>query len=163
MSWVRGRRFLFAAIAAFVLVLNPAVRADDTPAKFTGPEVAQQTLLAYLADHSRFTLIDARTPAEYETAHIDGAVNIPHDELAGHEKLLPADHDAPIVVYCRTGRRAGKLQAQLLDLGYTDVRVLRPSQFSISDGTAAFNCAIPASNEPADVHEPAGEKTEDTP
>jgi hypothetical protein len=47
--------------------------------------------------------------------------------------------------------------AQLLDLGYTDVRVLRPSQFSISDGQAVFNCAIPASNDPAD------EKTEDKP
>ena len=157
MSWVRGRGFLLAAIAALVLVLNPAVRADDTPAKFTGPEVAQQTLLAYLADHSRFTLIDARTLAEYAAAHIDGAVNIPHDELAGHEKLLPVDRDAPIVVYCRTGRRAGKLQAQLLDLGYTDVRVLRPSQVTIFDGQAVFNCAIPASNDPAD------EKTEDKP
>lgn len=163
MSWVRGRGFLYAAIAAFVLIFNPAVRADDTPVRFTGPEVPQQTLLGYLADHTRFTLIDARTPAEYSAAHIDGAVNIPHDALAGHEKLLPADRAAPIVVYCRTGRRAGKLQAQLLDLGYTDVRVLRPSQFSISDGQAAINGAAPASNDSADVHEPAGEKTEDKP
>jgi phage shock protein E len=133
MSWVRERGLFVAALAALVLVLSPTVRSDDTPAAGAAPEVPQPLLLEYLADHSRFTLLDARSPAEYHTSHIAGAVNVPFDAIAGKEGLLPADHDALIVVYCRTGRRAGKLRDQLVELGYTDVRVLRPEQYVLTD------------------------------
>lgn len=105
--------------------------------------VPQSLLLKFLADKTAFTLIDARSPEEYATTHIDGAVNIPHDQLADYEEELPALLDTPVVVYCRTGKRAGLLQSQLAQLGYTDVRVLRPEQIFTSDNLMVFNCGVP--------------------
>jgi NADPH-dependent 2,4-dienoyl-CoA reductase/sulfur reductase-like enzyme/rhodanese-related sulfurtransferase len=48
-------------------------------------------------------LLDVRTPLEYVTGHIPGAVNIPVDELRGRMAEVPADRD--IVAYCQVGQR----------------------------------------------------------
>ncbi len=44
-------------------------------------------------------VIDVRPPAEYDAGHIEGAVNIPLESLAGRLNKLP--HDQEIVAYCR--------------------------------------------------------------
>jgi rhodanese-related sulfurtransferase len=44
-------------------------------------------------------VLDVRPEAEYAAGHIPGAVNVPHDQLAGRLAEIPADAD--IVAYCR--------------------------------------------------------------
>ncbi len=44
-------------------------------------------------------LLDARPTAEYEAAHLPGAVSIPWNEIAQHQQELPKDK--LIVAYCR--------------------------------------------------------------
>ncbi len=50
------------------------------------------------------TLVDVRTPAEYAQGHIDGAVNIPVDDLRG--RLDELDPRKPVYVYCQSGQRS---------------------------------------------------------
>lgn len=57
------------------------------------------------------TLLDVRTPGEFASGHISGAVNIPLSDLSGRISELRADR--AIVVYCRTGRRSA-IAAKLL-------------------------------------------------
>lgn len=54
-------------------------------------------------------LIDVRTPAEYARGTVDGAVNIPVDELRG--RLTEVDQD--VIVHCQVGLR-GYLAARTL-------------------------------------------------
>ncbi len=49
-------------------------------------------------------LVDVRTPAEYAQGHIDGAVNIPVDDLRG--RLDELDPRKPVYVYCQSGQRS---------------------------------------------------------
>jgi glyoxylase-like metal-dependent hydrolase (beta-lactamase superfamily II) len=49
-------------------------------------------------------LLDVRTPLEFESEHIEGALNIPLDQLDARVEELAAQHD--VVVVCRTGVRA---------------------------------------------------------
>lgn len=54
-----------------------------------------------LAVEAGATLLDVRTPEEYEAGHIPGAFNVPVDDLD------PAfGFEGPLVVYCRVGQRA---------------------------------------------------------
>lgn len=106
------------------------------------PLVDRSLLLGFLATRSGLTLVDARSPEEYASRHIDGAVNVPHDQLDSHLSALPADRSGPVVVYCRTGKRAGLLQAELIGMGYTDVRVLPPRQMFWNDEVMVFNCGV---------------------
>lgn len=131
-------------LTVLVAVMLPATAAADDAEQSAmtpvGHPVPQSLLLRFLTDHSTFTLVDARSAEEYDESHIDGAVNVPHDGLDAHGDSLPASRDETIVVYCRTGKRAGQLKAQLVDLGYNDVRVLQPEQIFSSGNLMVFNC-----------------------
>jgi rhodanese-related sulfurtransferase len=49
-------------------------------------------------------LVDVRTPAEYETSRLEGALHIPLDELQAAADNL--DRARPVVFYCRSGERS---------------------------------------------------------
>lgn len=52
------------------------------------------------------TIVDVRTPEEFKTGHIKGAVNIPLDKL--QERLDEfRQMPKPILAYCRSGARSG--------------------------------------------------------
>ena len=51
-------------------------------------------------------LVDVRTPAEYETAHIPGAVNVPLPLVQEHASTLAAALEGPVVLVCQAGSRA---------------------------------------------------------
>ena len=74
------------------------------------------------ADRRAITIIDTRTKEEYALGAIDGAVNIPLDDLRDRIGEIP--HDKPIVVYCAVGLRGYLAQRILLGHGFTDVRNL---------------------------------------
>ena len=65
--------------------------------------------------------IDVRTAQEFNTGHVSQAVNIPYEEIAGSIAGLTEDKDAPIYVYCRSGRRSGIAKATLEEAGYSNV------------------------------------------
>lgn len=73
------------------------------------------------------TLIDVRTPVEFEAGHIPGAVNVPLDELRGSLDQLRAalDDHHDVVLVCRSGQRAGQAQEALTSAGLTSPAVLR--------------------------------------
>ena len=105
--------------------------------------VDQKLLLRYLSDRRVFTLVDARSTEEYLHQHINGAINIPHDQFEEFKRSLPADPSSPILVYCRTGRRAGLLKDILEAAGYSDIRVLPAEQiFWSAEAPPVFNCGF---------------------
>ena len=68
-----------------------------------------------------YVILDARTQAKYDEAHIPGAILIPHDTVTtAAEDALP-DKDQLILVYCRSGNRSKQASQTLVDLGYTNV------------------------------------------
>ena len=51
-------------------------------------------------------LLDVRTVSEYQSGHIKDSINIPHDQLILNVNILDQYRNQPIVVFCRSGRRA---------------------------------------------------------
>jgi rhodanese-related sulfurtransferase len=52
----------------------------------------------------KFSLIDVRTPAEYEEAHIPGTMNIPMEQV--EFRLADFAREEPAVIVCQSGKRA---------------------------------------------------------
>lgn len=67
------------------------------------------------------TVVDVRTPQEYEERHIPGAVNIPVETIGAEKPAELADTDAELIVYCRTGVRSKQASDKLVELGYAHV------------------------------------------
>ncbi|WP_406815029.1 rhodanese-like domain-containing protein [Mycobacterium sp. M23085] len=71
-------------------------------------------------------IVDVRTPAEFETAHIPGSYNVPLDVVDGHAAQIARllERDREVVLVCRSGQRSTKAQTLLRDAGLTGGRVL---------------------------------------
>jgi rhodanese-related sulfurtransferase len=70
----------------------------------------------------RVTIVDVRTPAEYEMWHIPGAVLIPYTEL--RQRLGEVPRDKPVYAYCRSGFRSYIAYEVLKQNGFDDVSFL---------------------------------------
>lgn len=67
-------------------------------------------------------IIDVRTVGEFQAGHIDGALNIPVDQIeqgvAGIKGIKP---DSKILLYCRSGRRSSHAAVILGNRGFKRV------------------------------------------
>lgn len=67
------------------------------------------------------TLVDIRTPEEFEWERIDGSVNIDWKNKNFKEQMAQFDKDEPLLFYCRSGARAGRARRMLRRLGYKKI------------------------------------------
>lgn len=109
----------------------PALTASDLVAE-ARQRIQEVAPAAFHADAGDAVLIDVREPAEFDTGHLPGAINIPRGVLEFHVDAHPAVANAtdpalahrerPLVLYCRTGGRAALAADNLQKLGFADVR-----------------------------------------
>ncbi len=69
-------------------------------------------------------VVDVRTPAEFETAHIAGSLNVPLDVLNEHRSAIAPHLTEDVVLVCKSGQRAAKAARLLHDAGESGGRVL---------------------------------------
>lgn len=67
-------------------------------------------------------LVDVRSGDEFGKGHLPQARNIPVDDIAKRVGELPASK--PLIIYCSTGKRAGKAATALRAAGRDQVFVL---------------------------------------
>ncbi len=69
-------------------------------------------------------VVDVRTADEFAAGHVPGAVNIPHDQMERrYAELGPSS--TPLLVYCRTGHRAGLAIETLRKHGFQQIYDLK--------------------------------------
>ena len=71
-------------------------------------------------DHE-LVLLDVRTQTEYDSGHILNAINISHEQILEDPELLAEYKDSQMVVFCRSGGRAGKVIQLLESIGFEDI------------------------------------------
>ena len=70
-------------------------------------------------------LLDVRTPAEFETAHIPGSYNVPLDLLREHRDEICRHLDEEVVLVCRSGARAAQAEEALRAAGLPNMHILQ--------------------------------------
>lgn len=99
---------------------SPAVQSAGAEIGDISPDALQERIEAGTAP----VILDVRTAEEYEAGHVPGALNMSHDELAARLGELGLDPAAELVVYCRSGHRAGIAEELLGRRGFTQLRDL---------------------------------------
>lgn len=112
------KRMLNTILLGCLLSFSPVVSGCAQAGTPAVTDISQEEFLSSPPEGA--VILDVRTEAEFGSGHVPGAVNIPHDELASRLSEL-ASTDQPVVVYCRSGKRAGVASSVLLDAGYTNV------------------------------------------
>lgn len=87
-------------------------------------EVTYWTDVAQEVSRGAF-LIDARTPEEFKYGAVEGATNIPVDEIRNRLAEIPKDRD--ILVYCQVGLRS-----------YITTRILKQNNFKVKNISGGY-------------------------
>ena len=71
-----------------------------------------------------YILVDVRTTEEYESGHIQDAVNFDFYSESFQNDILTLDKSSSIILYCRTQNRSTKTANYLKENGYKEITVL---------------------------------------
>ncbi|MFW5693984.1 MAG: rhodanese-like domain-containing protein [Alkalispirochaeta sp.] len=86
---------------------------------FGAAGIASTARLQQLIDEGAL-VVDVRTPAEFAAGHVEGAINIPLDEIVDRTHELGEDGN-PVILYCNTGNRSGQALVRLHRSGRTNL------------------------------------------
>ncbi len=119
------------AIAITLGLAATAAFAED-PESTKVPSISAAELHAWGESGAAPVVIDVRTPHEYASGHVPGAINIPFDQIGQHIAEIEAPQG--VALYCMVGPRARKGEAARLAAGYEKV-------FHLEGGLAAWQQA----------------------
>jgi len=94
---------------------------------FLGGSVASGFALLKPQDFDRlvvddsWTLIDVRTPSEYQEGHIEGAINLDIYSQSFVSELKSLDRSGRYALYCRSGNRSAKAALLMKQMGFVEV------------------------------------------
>jgi rhodanese-related sulfurtransferase len=110
------KHWSLAVVATGLLAASMAMAAPP-------PVTPQQVHELQVKKDPALFVLDVRSPEEFAAGHVPGAVNIPHDQVASRLAEIPKDKE--VVLYCRSGRRAGLAAETLEANGYKDLRLMQ--------------------------------------
>ena len=119
----RNKKFLIVLLTfalPFGCIGCSTCGSDDGSASYD--QISGAEAKALMDGESGYIIIDARTQEEYDEGHIPGAILIPEYEIADRAEAELPDKEQLILVYCRSGRRSKIAAAELVKLGYTNVK-----------------------------------------
>lgn len=107
------------AVVAFLPRLIASLR--------SGPMIDTETFKQMRDTRKDLLVLDVRTAGDFvgEQGHIEGAVNIPVEELEHRMDELGDYLEHPVAIVCRTDKRSAKAELLLAEEGFADVHVVR--------------------------------------
>jgi phage shock protein E len=97
------------------LVLGAAALWWLTQTTGPDPQLDHKALIS-----AKATIVDVRSASEVAQGSFPNAIHIPHDE-AGKRLSEFGPKDKPVIVFCASGNRSGKVKALLEKEGWTQV------------------------------------------
>jgi len=76
---------------------------------------------AYQERSMNQTIVDVRRPEEYNSGHIEGAINIDFFSPDFLDQIATLDKSETIFIYCKSGKRSAKATSKMLDIGFEEV------------------------------------------
>lgn len=86
--------------------------------------VNTETLADLIKQGERLKLIDVRSPAEFESVHIEGSYNLPLDLLPEHREELRDVLRSPAILICQSGNRARQAEQLLQAASLSNLHIL---------------------------------------
>jgi len=113
---------LVAAILLLSVALVACGEGNSSSGEATYEQITSAEAKALMDSETDYIILDVRTPEEFATGHIAGAILIPDYEIGEKAESVLPDKDQLILVYCRSGRRSKNAASELATLGYTNIK-----------------------------------------
>lgn len=112
------------AVAAFLLVgcSNSPLSTTAGPTAATAPAAGSSVSPADFAAATKLpdtVILDVRTPQEFASGHLAGAVNVDVEDPAFMVNVTSLDHSKTYAVYCRSGNRSKVAMSAMAQAGFS--------------------------------------------
>jgi phage shock protein E len=111
---------LLAIVALLGLLLVSGCSSSATAVQTVDPQAWLQT-----ASQPGVTVVDVRSPAEFASGHVDGAVNIDVEGPSFSADIEKLDKAGTYALYCHSGRRSALAADQMSQAGFTSITNLK--------------------------------------
>ena len=88
-------------------------------------------------------IIDVRTPAEFASGHLDGAVNIDVQSADFAAQIMELDPNGEYFVYCRSGNRSGQAIAQMNQMGFNGENLTNGGSVQNASNLSGIDIVLP--------------------
>ena len=82
----------------------------------TAPQAAE-----LIETQKELVILDVRTPDEFDSGHVEGAINIDYHGSDFAALIGELDPDQPYLLYCRSGFRSGRTLPLMIRAGLTKI------------------------------------------
>ncbi len=104
------------------------------------PNISARNFKRVIGGDDEFILLDVRSEAEFQAAHLPGALHVERGRLEWVIPNIIKKTDRTIYVYCQDGRRSGFATERLLELGYTNTSHIKDGfQGWVAAGYPVYN------------------------
>jgi len=123
---------IFVAIALTTLLTGCAPGGESQNSNVTSPapssevqtkirKVTAVEASALLNQDAKIQVLDIRTPEEFETGHVEGAMLVNFKSSGFRTELAKLDRTTTYIVHCRSGGRSGKSMSAFKALGFENI------------------------------------------
>jgi rhodanese-related sulfurtransferase len=106
---------LIASIAALIFLAGCSSTGSATTVNLNVSEFSQKIT------EPGVIILDVRTPEEFASGHIAGAVNIDFNSVEFENEITRLNPSETYAIYCRSGSRSGKAASIMHIAGFHDV------------------------------------------
>ena len=110
---------IWTAVLIIALGGGAALAADARSVDVTVAQTRQ--LIQERGGKADFVVLDVRTPEEFATGRLPGAVNVDIQVPKFQDRLAALDRGKTYLVYCRTGNRSARAVRVMKSLGFQSV------------------------------------------
>jgi len=89
-----------------------------------GKDISYIDLKEMIKENRNIVIIDVRTKDEFQEFHLDGAVNVPLQDIERNIMRYVKSKSDVVVVYCQYGGRSRKAFKKLEKMGFVNVHNL---------------------------------------
>lgn len=112
---------LFFATLLFINCKEKNLKSNSEFSKTITENIDPNTFSEKLQSASNVQLIDVRTPEEFNSKHLENAVNIDFNGADFDTEITKLDKTKPTFVYCLSGGRSSSAVAKMQELGFTEL------------------------------------------
>ena len=116
-------------LLAIVAILSGC--GNETTGAITNVSVNE---FAKVIETEKVVILDVRTPAEFMSGHIAGAINIDAESGNFANEIKSLDPNSTYAIYCRSGRRSGVASESMADAGFVKI-------YNMNGGTIDWEAA----------------------
>jgi len=119
----RKKTFLFSVLLISFVATSIFIYYNMIQSWSGYDDITAEQAKELIETNSSLVILDVRTETEYNDKHIEGAINIPLDEL--QQRLEEINPNDTILVYCRTGNRSTQAAEILVENGFSNFYHMR--------------------------------------